>query len=310
MDHILGRSPFSAKPGAAPATADGAIKDATIETFAADVLDASMQTPVIVDFWAEWCGPCKQLTPVLERVVRESKGKVRLVKINIDKEPEIARQMRIQSIPAVYAFKNGQPVDGFMGALPESQVKQFVARLIAGGGPSPIDELIAEGEQALAARDVGMAAQIFAAALQQEQGHPAALAGLARCYIASGDLNRAQQTLALVAPDAQAHEKVAAARADLKLAEQAATAGDVAEFEAKLAADPKNHQARYDLAMALHARGDREGAVRELLEIVRRDRNWNEQAARQQLLTLFEAFGPADPLTLSGRRQLSSILFS
>jgi putative thioredoxin len=276
-----------------------------------DVLDASREVPVIVDFWAPWCGPCKQLGPALEKAVGDTKGAVRLVKINIDENPEIAQQLRIQSIPTVYAFRNGQPVDGFMGAIPESQIRAFVQQLAGGhGGHDHAEEVLAAAEEAFNAGDVGAAAQAYAHVLQDEPGHPKAVAGLARCYLKSGDLERAKTTLQLVRPDGAGDEAIRAIEAELKLREQAATAPDTAPLREKLAANPADHQARYDLALALDAGGDREGTLDELLEIVRRDRKWNEEAARKHLVTLFEAMGPTDERTLAARRKLSSILFS
>ncbi|HMM14897.1 MAG TPA: thioredoxin [Parvibaculum sp.] len=304
---------FGTKPGAAaaPAAAPGElIKDTTTQTFAADVLDASMKVPVIVDFWAPWCGPCRQLGPVLEKLVLAARGAVRLVKMNIDDYPEVAQQLRVQSIPAVFAFKNGQPVDGFMGALPESQVRAFIERLAGDVGPSPAEELIEAGRAALEAGDLSSAAQAFAQAIQLEPGIPAAVAGLARCYIESGDFDRARQTLGLVRPDAKNDPEITAALASLSLAEKSADAGDTAELEARIAANARDHQARFDLALALHARGDREGAVDQLLTIVGYDRKWNDEAARKQLVEFFEAYGAKDEVTLSGRRRLSSLLFS
>ena len=235
---------------------------------------------------------------------------MKLVKMNIDEHPAVAQQLRIQSIPAVYAFKNGQPVDGFMGALPESQVKAFIASLAGDTGPSPAEELVAMGREAYEAGDLSRAAQAFAQAVQEEPGNPAAVGGLARCYIDAGDLDRARQTLSLVRPDGRNDPDFAAAEAALSLAEKAGDLGDIEELRAKLDANPKDHQARFDLAMALNARGDKEGAVDELLIIVEYDRNWNDQAARKQLVELFDAYGPKHEATLSGRRRLSSILFS
>lgn len=289
------------------------IKDATLATFAADVLDASMDVPVIVDFWAPWCGPCKQLGPLIERLVTEQKGAVRLVKVNIDENPEIAQQLRIQSIPTVYAFKNGQPVDGFMGAIPESQLKQFVQGLVGPGAAdaeAAVDEALALAEQALAKRDVSTAAQIFGHVLQEEPGHPKAVAGLARCYLQSGDIERAKQTLGLVRPDGANEESIRAVQAELALKEKGAQLGELQPLRSKVDANPGDLQARFDLALALDAKSARDEAIDQLLEIVRRDRKWNEDAARKQLVTLFDAMGPTDPRTIAARRRLSSILFS
>jgi putative thioredoxin len=311
-----GRPVTSVKPAAAPANASPHIKDVGLETFAADVLEASREVPVIVDFWAPWCGPCKQLGPALEKAVTEANGAVKLVKINIDENQEIAQQLRIQSIPTVYAFRNGQPVDGFMGAIPDSQVRSFVQQLAGGGaegahgGHDHAAEVLAAADDAFAAGEVGDAAQAYAHVLQDEPGNPKAVAGLARCYLKSGDVERARSTLQLVRPDGATDEAIRAVEAELALRERTKDAGDTAPLEAKLAADPKDHQARYDLALALDAKGDREGALTALLEIVRRDRKWNEEAARKQLVTLFEAMGPTDPRTIDARRRLSSILFS
>lgn len=312
MDFIIGgaRGPKGGAPSSPNANPAGPIKDASLETFAADVIEASMQVPVIVDFWAPWCGPCKQLTPVLERLVTAAKGAVRLVKVNIDENPEIAQQLRIQSVPTVYAFKNGQPVDGFAGALPESQLKAFIDRLTGGAGGDPLDEAFAELAQMVEAGNFAHAAQGYGALMQEAPGDPRAIAGLAQCYLGVGDLKRAEDTLALTPPDARADAAIVAVQAALALAKEAAQAGNPAELEARVAADPKDWQARYDLALALVAKGRREDAVEHLLTIIKNARAWNEDAARKKLLTLFEAFGPNDPLTLAGRRKLSAILFS
>ena len=313
-----GGRPVSSAPAPAPSDSPH-IKESGLETFAADVLDASRAVPVIVDFWAPWCGPCKTLGPMLEAAVNAANGAVKMVKVNIDDNPEIAQQLRIQSIPTVYAFKNGQPVDGFMGALPESQIKAFVANLADGGegaahshgGPEHTAEVLAVADQALASGDIAMAAQAYGHVLQDEAGHPAAVAGLARAYLAGGDVERARSTLQLVRPDGAQDPAIKAVEAELKLREgPAPESGEIAALRAKLGADPKDHQARFDLANALDAAGDRDGALAELLELVRRDRKWNEEAARKQLVTLFEAMGPTDPRTQEGRRKLSSILFS
>ena len=306
----------AAKAAAAPASGNGGIiKDSSLSTFAADVLDASMNVPVIVDFWAPWCGPCKQLTPILERAVTEAKGKVRLVRVNTDENPEIAQQLRIQSIPTVYAFRSGQPVDGFMGAIPESQVKAFIQGLIAGGagdereGPD-IEGALKLGVQALAAHDLPTAASIFGEVLQEEPGHPKAVAGLARCYLESGDVERAKKTLGLVKPDGRSDEAIRAVEAEVALKERAMNAGDIGPLKARVAANPADLEARFQLAAVLDAKGAREDAINELLEIIKRDRKWNEEAAKKQLLTLFEAMGPMDARTIHARRRLSSLLFS
>jgi putative thioredoxin len=269
---------------------------------------------VIVDFWAPWCGPCKQLGPSLEKAVLAAKGAVRLVKVDIDKNQQLAAQMRIQSIPAVYAFFQGRPVDGFVGALPDSQVKSFVAKLAELGGaelgPSPVEEALQQAEAALDAKDTGTASAIFNQVLAHEPANIPALAGLVRCLVTAGELKRAREVLGRVPADKQGDAAVAKAAAALDLAEQSAGAvGQLAELQAKVELDANDHQSRYDLALALYASGKQETALDELLEIVRRNRAWNEEAARKQLVKFFEALGPADPLTLSGRRRLSSLLF-
>jgi putative thioredoxin len=319
-----GGRPLTSQPAQNAATGSSPhIKDSGLATFAADVLEASREVPVIVDFWAPWCGPCKTLGPSLEAAVDAAQGAVKLVKVNIDENPEIAQQLRIQSIPTVYAFRDGQPVDGFMGAIPDSQVKAFVAALASGagghdhdhghghGGPEHTAEVLAVAAEALAAGDIALAAQAYGHVLQDEPGNPKAVAGLARAYLMGGDLERAKTTLQMVPPDAAQDEAIRAVEAELKLKEAPAPeSSETAALRAKLAADPKDHQARYDLAMALEASGDRDGAVAELLELVRLDRKWNDDAGRKQLVTLFEAMGPADPRTIEARRKLSGLLFS
>ena len=306
-------APKSAEQMQTAGTPSPHIKDGNLESFAADVLEASRQVPVIVDFWAPWCGPCKQLGPALEKAVADANGAVKLVKVNIDENQEIARQLRIQSIPTVYAFKNGQPVDGFMGAIPDSQIRTFVQQLAGGtshGGADHAVEVLAAADEAFAAGDISTAAQAYGHVLQDEPGHPKAVAGLAKCYLKTGDVERARKTLQLVRPDGAADEAVRAVEAELKLREQAPGGANTTEFEAKIAANPNDHQARYDLALALDAKGEREGALSALLEIVKRDRKWNDDAARKHLVTLFEAMGPTDPRTIDARKRLSAILFS
>jgi putative thioredoxin len=285
------------------------IKNTTTKDFMRDVVDASREVPVLVDFWAPWCGPCRQLTPLLEKAVRAAKGAVKLVKMNIDDHPQIPGQMGVQSIPAVFAFQDGRPVDGFMGALPESRIKSFIARLIGDESADAAADLDA-ADEALAAGDANTAAQAFAEALQKDAENERAAAGLAKCYIKTGDLTRAEQTLALVPPAKADSVPVASARASLELARKAANAGDAESLRAKLAANPNDSQSRFDLAVALNAKGDRQGALDELLTIIRKDRAFNDDAARKELLQLFDAWGASDPATISGRQRLSSLLFA
>lgn len=305
----FGNASFGNTP-AAPAAAADDIIETTTRDFARDVLDASKTRPVLVDFWAEWCGPCKQLTPVLEKVVRDAKGKVRLVKMNIDHHPEVAGQLGIQSIPAVIAFVNGRAVDGFMGVQPESQLRQFIEKVAGPIGPSDSEMLIAAGQEALAAGNPEAAAEAFLAVLDSEPGHLSAVAGLVRALTATGQFEDARTVLAGV-PEAKAGDSaIAGARAELELAERAASVGDTGALALKVAADPADHQARFELAEALAAKGDRQAAVDHLVEIVKRERAWNEEAARKQLVKFFEAWGPMDPMSIYGRRKLSSVLFS
>ena len=297
------------EPLIGPAPAD-VIKDTDAQGFADDVIAASQEVPVIVDFWAPWCGPCKQLTPILEKLVRQAGGAVRLVKVNIDENPAIAQQLRIQSIPAVYAFHEGRPVDGFSGALPESQVKAFVQRLTGDSGPNEIERAIEMAEGAREAGEFDRALEIFGQILRVEPHNTDVLAGVAQCHIAAGDLEEAIRTLETVEPQERNAASIVAAEAALEVARQAGDAGDAGELHRAVEADPDDHQARFDLAQALVGQGDREAGVDHLLEIVKRDRQWNEEAARRQLLTLFDAFGAADPLTVASRRRLSAMLFS
>ncbi len=300
---------FPGDPTAASA-GDDLVIDTTTQTFAKDVIEESRRRPVLVDFWAPWCGPCKTLGPVIEKAVRSAKGAVRLAKMNIDEHPAIAGQLGIQSIPAVIAFANGQPVDGFVGAQPESQIKEFIARVAGPAGPSDAEALVADGEALLEAGDLPAASESFAAALKTEPESIPAVAGLARVMLAAGEVERAAQTLDMLPASAATDARVAAVRARIDLSRQTATLGDRASLEAKVAADPADLQARFDLALLLNAEGDREGAADRLLEIMRKNRSWEEEKARKQLLQFFEAWGPMDEATRSGRRQLSSLLFA
>jgi putative thioredoxin len=296
--------------GAITAAAESVVIETTTQNFIKDVIEESKRQPVLVDFWAPWCGPCKQLTPILEKAVKSAKGKVKLAKMDIDKHPDIPGQMGIQSIPAVIAFANGQPVDGFMGALPEAQVIAFLERVTKGKIGGEEKDLLKEADAALAAGNAAEAANLYGQLLKEDSGNVAALAGLARCYVATGNLEQAKKTLAIV-PEAKLNDSaVAAARAALELAEQAKSVGPIDELEKKVAADPLDHQARFDLAAALNAKGKRAEAADHLMAIVKRDRKWNEDGARKQLVQFFEAWGLTDPATVEGRKRLSSILFS
>ncbi|MGO4410836.1 MULTISPECIES: thioredoxin [unclassified Brevundimonas] len=290
-------------------TPDDLIKDGSDAGFMTDVIEASKHQPVIVDFWATWCGPCRTLGPALEKAVRGAKGAVKMVKIDVDKNPAYAGQLRVQSIPTVYAFVNGQPVDGFQGAVPDSQIKAFIDKLTGGAGVNTdIEQLLSLGEESLSLNDLGGAAQAFAHVLTIEPDHQKAIAGMARVYLAEGDAEQARQTIAM-APADSTDPMVQSVRAQLTLAASAPT-GASAELEAKIAADPNDHQARYDLSVALASAGDLGGAVDQLLAIVKADRDWNDQAARKQLLTVFEAAGATSEVARDGRRRLSSILFA
>ena len=298
---------------AAGPEAGDVVKDTDTAGFATDVIEASMNGPVVVDFWAPWCGPCKTLGPLLEKVIRATRGKVRMVKLNIDENQQLATQMRIQSIPAVYAFHQGRPVDGFAGALPESQLKSFVDKLVqlAGGADTALEDALARAKEVLDAGDFHGAAAVYNQILQVEPEHAGAIAGLARCLIGVGEVAQARQVIEGVSDDNAKNPEIVGVLRTIELAEQTEGAdGDIPALMEKLAGDHDDHQTRFDLAMALYGAGKREAAVDELIEIVRRDREWNDQGARKQLVTFFEAFGGADPLTVSGRRRLSTILFS
>ncbi|KRP84977.1 MULTISPECIES: thioredoxin [Bradyrhizobium] len=299
--------------GPTPEAAPDLIKETTTQTFVKDVIEESRRQPVMIDFWAPWCGPCRQLTPILEKAVRNAKGRVKLVKMNIDEHPQIPGQMGIQSIPAVIAFVGGQPADGFMGAVPESQVNAFIEKITKGvpaAGEPNLTEILAEADAVLAEGDAAQAAQIYAEVLAHDATNIAALAGLAKCYVTSGAMEQAKQTLAMVPESKRNDAAVKAVQAAIDLAEQAEAVGPVAELEQKVAANPLDHQARFDLATALNAMGKRTEATEQLLAIVRRDRKWNDDGARKQLVQFFEAWGGTDEATVEGRKRLSTILFS
>jgi len=295
--------------GAAPPETDLVI-DGSDQGFMADVVEQSRETPVIVDFWAPWCGPCKTLGPPLERAVRKAGGKVRLVKINIDENPGVAGQLGVKSIPAVYAFDQGRPVDGFMGAIPESQIKLFVDRLAGADMTAEIEPLLEQAAESLKLNDIGGAAQAFTAVLQLDQTNIKAIAGMARLAVTTGDFADAEEILSLTPPEKANDPEILGVRAAIELASKAADAGDNDELGAKVAANPNDHQARFEYAEALSARGDLEAASDQLLTIIEKNREWNEGAARAQLLKIFEAAGSMSDVTKNGRRKLSAILFS
>ncbi|MCP4314874.1 MAG: thioredoxin [Hyphomicrobiales bacterium] len=302
----------AATPGGAGTPSGGPlIKDTTTADFTNDVLAESQNQPVLVDFWAPWCGPCKQLGPIIEKAVTEQRGQVKLVKLNIDDHPAIPGQMGIQSIPAVVAFSGGKPVDAFQGAVPESQIKQFIDKLVKENGGAPdIDAILAEGRTALEAGDVNTAAQIFGTILQEQPDNAKALAGMAECMIAAGQEDRAKELIEGLSDEQKQVPEVASIVARFALEDEAAELGDAAQLEARLAGNPDDHEARFDMAKILNVKGQRDAAADHLLHIMKADREWQDDGARKQLLTFFEAWGPTDPATVAARRKLSSLMFS
>lgn len=304
---VLSSQPSQGK--AAPAAASGDVVETTTQTFMQDVIEASQERVVLVDFWAPWCGPCKQLAPMLEKAVRAFKGSVALVKMNIDQYPEIAGQLGIQSIPAVIAFRQGRPMDGFVGVQTEAQIRTFLERL-AGPATDGVAELMEAAEAARAAGDHQQAAALYGEVLQRDPEHAGAIAGLGMVSVEAGDFDGAEEILQSITAEMAAKPEIKALEKALALAQQAANLGGAAKLRQAVADNPDDHQARLDLAVALAAEGDRAGAVDELITIMRRDREWNEGAARTELINFFEAWGPSDPATLAGRRKMASVLFA
>ena len=306
---VLSADGLPAAPSMAGPVSGDVIKESSTEGFMADVIEASAVQPVIVDFWAPWCGPCKTLGPTIERLVRQAGGLVKLVKINVDENQDLAQQMKIQSIPAVYAFVGGRPVDGFAGALPESQIKAFIDKLLGGAKP-PLEQALEQAAAMLDAGDAAGAGEIYGAILAQEPANAAAIAGILRCYLAVGETEAAKQVIAGLPADLKRNQDVAAAITALELIEQGTDSGELSELAALVAAEPGNHQARFDLATALFAAGRNQDAVDGLLELIRLDRAWNDEAARLQLIKVFGAIGHTHPVTVEGRRRLSKVLFA